>query len=94
MKKTEEKRKEKADWYLEIIYFVLDVMCLHFGGDVMYWSVQVIVRSCWVQAEMFLGLIYKALKSDVDTRRISAFAKRLIQVRISSIESKMLDLKC
>ncbi|CAM6129014.1 unnamed protein product [Calypogeia fissa] len=32
------------------------------------------------KAEMFLGLVYKSLKSDVDTRRISAFAKRLIQV--------------
>ncbi|KAL2652822.1 hypothetical protein R1flu_020950 [Riccia fluitans] len=32
------------------------------------------------KAEMFLGLIFKALKSDVDPRRMSAFAKRLTQV--------------
>lgn len=32
------------------------------------------------QAEMFLGLIFKALKSDVDVRRMSAIAKRLTQV--------------
>ncbi|BBM98893.1 ribosome biogenesis protein MAK21 [Marchantia polymorpha subsp. ruderalis] len=34
------------------------------------------------KAEMFLGLIFKALKSDVDVRRMSAIAKRLTQVAI------------
>ncbi|KAG6543422.1 hypothetical protein Mapa_015092 [Marchantia paleacea] len=34
------------------------------------------------KAEMFLGLIFKALKSDVDVRRMSAVAKRLTQVAI------------
>jgi len=33
-----------------------------------------------VQAEMFLGLLFKALKSDINSDRMSAFAKRLTQV--------------
>ncbi|CAM6096629.1 unnamed protein product [Calypogeia fissa] len=41
--------------------------------------------SALLTAEIFLGLVYKSLKSDVDTKRITAFAKRLIQVKTSLV---------
>jgi hypothetical protein len=34
----------------------------------------------YLQAEMFLNLLFKALKEDIDLRRMAAFAKRLTQV--------------
>ena len=33
-----------------------------------------------MQAEMFLNLLFKALKEDIDVKRMAAFAKRLTQV--------------
>jgi len=33
-----------------------------------------------LQAEMFLNLLFKALKGDINLRRMAAFAKRLTQV--------------
>jgi hypothetical protein len=34
----------------------------------------------YMQAEMFLNLLFKALKEDIDVKRMAAFAKRLTQV--------------
>lgn len=32
------------------------------------------------QAEMFIGLLLRAMKSDVNLKRVSAFTKRVLQV--------------
>lgn len=37
-----------------------------------------------MQAEMFLNLLFKALKEDIDSKRMAAFAKRLTQVILFS----------
>lgn len=34
----------------------------------------------YTQEEMFIGLLLRAIKSDVNLKRVSAFAKRLLQV--------------
>eukprot|EP01018_Ginkgo_biloba_P027937 Gb_38493 [translate_table: standard] len=36
----------------------------------------------FVQTEMFLGLMFKALKTDINAKRIAAFSKRLLQVSL------------
>lgn len=33
-----------------------------------------------LQAEMFIGLLLRAMKSDVNLKRVAAFAKRVLQV--------------
>jgi len=37
-----------------------------------------VARSC--KSPMFLSLLFKAMKGDVSTKRVAAFAKRLLQV--------------
>jgi hypothetical protein len=34
------------------------------------------------QVEMFIGLLLRAMKSDVNLKRVAAFAKRVLQVSI------------
>lgn len=34
----------------------------------------------YFQEEMFIGLLLRAMKSDVNLKRVTAFAKRLLQV--------------
>lgn len=34
----------------------------------------------YFQAEMFIGLLLKAMKNDVNSKRVAAYAKRILQV--------------
>lgn len=38
---------------------------------------------------MFLGLLVKAMKNDINLKRVSAFAKRLLQVNAKSLLSSI-----
>lgn len=36
----------------------------------------------YLQEEMFIALLLRAMKNDINIKRVAAFAKRLLQVRI------------
>ena len=40
---------------------------------------------CKFQAEMFIGLLIRAMKSDLNLKRVAAFAKRVMQVLMNCI---------
>lgn len=54
----------------------------------MFWA---IYAPCF-QAEMFIGLLLRAMKNDVNLKRVSAFAKRVLQVKAPSSHSVWLFL--
>lgn len=70
--------------YVEVAGIILNSFC----DDSIVWmfclSDRIFVSQ---QAEMFLGLTYKAIKSDIDSKRMAAFAKRLLQVKLLFVVS-------